>query len=94
MRHLLTCLSRYFGESVSTGLYEVGYSPFYYLLLVTVYLLIALSSFLLSLLLFTLGDSLLLLFTFGDSLPVNSTFLIPCSSYSASLASSTQIVPQ
>ena len=34
MRHLLTCLSRYFGESVSTGLYEVGYSPFYYLLLV------------------------------------------------------------
>ena len=35
VRHFLTCLSCYFGESVSTELYGVGYSPFYYLLLVT-----------------------------------------------------------
>ena len=26
------CMSRYFGESVSTGLYEVGYFPLYLLL--------------------------------------------------------------
>ena len=30
VHHLLTCLSHYFGESVSMGLYGVGYSPFYY----------------------------------------------------------------
>ena len=33
VHHLLTCMSRYFGESIFTGLYEVGYFPFYYLLL-------------------------------------------------------------
>ena len=32
-------MSRYFGESVSTGLYEVGYSLFYYLLLLLLTLL-------------------------------------------------------
>ena len=37
MHHLLTCLSCYFGESVFMGLYEVGYSPFYYLLLQLLY---------------------------------------------------------